>query len=111
MGVVVTYDRRHTATGNTCDTGYVQVVMDNADLERIIAHHRQAIDGEVCSRSRVVDALLDLRLDAGARSDLISIIDQALTQLPGKTLVPSPWWHEQLDALELAAINPVEPAV
>lgn len=83
--------------------------MSNADLERIIARYREAVDGEVCSRSRVVDALLDLRLDAGGRSDLISIIDHALTDLPGKTLVPSTWWRDQLDALELAAINPVEP--
>ena len=80
-----------------------------ADVELLIRAHRHAIDGEVCSRSRVVDALLDLRLEAGFRHDLIEIVDAALSDLPGKTMVPAAWWRDRLDTLELTAINPVEP--
>ena len=85
------------------------MVMSELDVETTIRAHRDAIDGEACSRSRVMDALLDLRLDAGGRHDLTALIDGALADLPGKTLVPSEWWRERLDTLELAAINPVEP--
>ncbi|NIR37466.1 MAG: hypothetical protein GWN79_11495 [Actinobacteria bacterium] len=83
--------------------------MSSADLERIIASYRETITGEACSRSRVVDSLLDLRLDAGGRTDVIDAVDHALADLPGKTLVPAQWWQERLDLLELVAISPVEP--
>lgn len=83
--------------------------MSELELEITIRHLRDAVDGEVCSRSRVVDALLDLRLDAAGRSDVIGMVDQALAAVPGKTMVPADWWRDQLDMLELAAINPVEP--
>ena len=85
------------------------MVMSEVDIETIIRGYREDINGEVCSRSRVVDALLDLRLDAGGRHDIVAIVDAALAGLPGKTMVPAEWWIEQLDALELAAVNPVEP--
>ena len=85
------------------------MVMSEFDLESTIRDLREAVDGEVCSRSRVIDALLDLRLDAASRSDVVEIVDQALAAVPGKTMVPADWWREQLDMLELAAINPVEP--
>ncbi len=69
---------------------------------------RQAVDGDVCSRSRVMDALLDLRLEAGSRSDVTALVDDALANLPGKTMVPADWWRDRLDMLELIAVNPVE---
>ena len=40
---------------------------------------------------------------------MVEMVDQALAAVPGKTMVPADWWREQLDMLELAAINPVEP--
>ena len=67
--------------------------MGMSDLETIIRTMRQDVDGDVCSRSRVMDALLDLRLEAGTRSDVTDLIDDALANLPGKTMVPADWWR------------------
>ena len=83
--------------------------MGMSDLETTIRTMRQAVDGDVCSRSRVMDALLDLRLEAGSRADVTDLVDDALANLPGKTMVPADWWRERLDMFELAAVNPVEP--
>ena len=78
-----------------------------SELENHIRALRDDVDGEVCSRSRVMDALLDLRLVADGRHDLIEQVDQALRDLPGKTMVPAAWWRERLDDFELIAINRV----
>ncbi|MBT5139381.1 MAG: hypothetical protein HOM37_10055 [Acidimicrobiaceae bacterium] len=78
------------------------------DLEITIRSMREDVDGDVCSRSRVMDALLDLRLEAGGRHDILAEIDRALADLPGKNMVPATWWREQLDSFEMVAINPVE---
>ena len=83
--------------------------MSEFDLEATIRDLRTGVDGEVCSRSRVIDSLLDLRLDAHARTDVIELVDQALADVPGKNMVTATWWLEQLDMFELVAINPVEP--
>lgn len=83
--------------------------MGMSDLETTIRTMRQDVDGDVCSRSRVMDALLDLRLEAGSRTDVTDLVDDALANLPGKTMVPADWWRERLDMFELAAVNPVEP--
>ncbi|MDG1366264.1 MAG: hypothetical protein P8I99_14065 [Acidimicrobiales bacterium] len=80
-----------------------------SDLETTIRTVRQDVDGDVCSRSRVMDALLDLRLEAGTRTGITDLIDDALVNLPGKTMVPADWWRDRLDMLELVAVNPVEP--
>ncbi len=82
--------------------------MGMSDLETTIRTVRQDVDGDVCSRSRVMDALLDLRLEAGTRRDITDLIDDALVNLPGKTMVPADWWRDRLDMLELIAVNPVE---
>lgn len=83
--------------------------MGMSDLETTIRTVRQDVDGDVCSRSRVMDALLDLRLEAGTRRGITDLIDDALVNLPGKTMVPADWWRDRLDMLELVAVNPVEP--
>jgi len=80
-----------------------------SDLEQTISAMREDVDGDICSRSRVIDSLLDLRLEAGGRHDIVELIDLALGAVPGKNLVPVEWWREQLDVFELIAINPVEP--
>lgn len=85
------------------------MAMSEFDLETTIRHLREAIDGDVCSRSRVVDALLDLRLDAAGRPDVVGLVDQSLAGVPGKNMVPADWWRDQLDMFELVAINPAEP--
>lgn len=83
--------------------------MGMSDLETTIQTMRRDVDGDVCSRSRVMDALLDLRLEAGLRPDVLELVDDALATLPGKTMVPADWWRDRLDMLELSAVNPVEP--
>lgn len=83
--------------------------MSEFDLETTIRELRATIDGEVLSRSRVIDALLDLRLDASGNPDVVGLVDQALAGVPGKNLVQTDWWREQLDLLELVAMNPAEP--
>ena len=83
--------------------------MGMSDLETYIQAMRKDVEGDVCSRSRVMDALLDLRIEAGSRSDVTTLVDDALADLPGKTMVPADWYRERLDILELAAVNPVEP--
>lgn len=83
--------------------------MSSFDLEARIRELREAVDGDVLSRSRIVDALLDLRLDANGRSDIVGMVDAALADVPGKTMVTADWWRAQLDSFELVAINPVEP--
>lgn len=85
------------------------MVMSEFDLESTISNLREAIDGDVCSRSRVIDALLDLRLDASGRPDVVEMVDQSLAGVPGKNMVPADWWRDQLDMFELVAINPAEP--
>jgi hypothetical protein len=94
-------------TGNI--TSWRGVVTYVSELEPIIQHLRDGLDGDVCSRSRVMDGLLDLRLGAGQRHDIVAMIDAALADLPGRNMVPAEWWREQLDVFELAAIGPVEP--
>ncbi len=83
--------------------------MSSFDLEARIQELREAVDGDVLSRARVVDTLLDLRLDANGRSDIVGMVDAALADVPGKTMVAAAWWRAQLDVFELVAINPVEP--
>lgn len=83
--------------------------MSEFDLEVTIRSLRDAIEGDVCSRSRVIDALLDLRLDASQRPDVVELVDRSLRDVPGKNMVPAEWWRDQLDVFELAAINPAEP--
>ena len=83
--------------------------MGMSDLEKTIQAMRLGVDGDVCSRSRVMDALLDLRLEAEGRADVLELVDDALANLPGKTMVPADWWRDRLDMLELTAVNPVEP--
>jgi hypothetical protein len=78
-------------------------------METIIQMLRDTVDGAVCSRSRVMDGLLDLRLEADGRPDMLDLLDTALAEMPGATTVPTDWWRERLDMLELVAINPVEP--
>lgn len=57
------------------------------------------VDGELSSRSRVVDGLLDLRNVAGDGSALQGRIDELLAGVPGVTTVPNGWWLDRLEEL------------
>ena len=71
-----------------------------SDLETYIQAMRKDVTGDVLSRSRTMDALLDLRLEAAGRDDVTSLVDAALADLPGKTMVPGDWYRERLDLFE-----------
>lgn len=57
------------------------------------------VDGELTSRSRVIDGLLDLRNEAVEGSDLQFRVDELLTAVPGVTTVPNGWWLDRLEEL------------
>ena len=67
-----------------------------------------AIDGELVSRSRVFDGLLDLR---NGTDDplLIARIDGLLADVPGGTTVENTWWMTTLEDLR-GAIGVAEDA-
>jgi hypothetical protein len=61
-----------------------------------------AISGEVLDKSRVADRLLDLRLVADS-PELVAAVDDVLTTMPGRTMVPTSWWSDALNGLRIAA--------
>ena len=66
---------------------------------RIIAELLDQVDGDLSTRSRVIDGLLDLRNSAAAASDLQMRIDDLLAGVPGVTTVPNGWWLDRLEEL------------
>ncbi|MEO8693841.1 MAG: hypothetical protein ABI658_10005 [Acidimicrobiales bacterium] len=77
-------------------------------FDEVLERSVSLIHGELIERSRIVDALLDLRNTTSA-SSLVEVIDAALRSLPGRTTVRSSWWQGILDELNLAAeleLNP-----
>lgn len=59
------------------------------------------IDGQVTDRSRVVDALLDLRQVGGHDELFTSSVDDLLRTIPGRTMVSSDWYRDVLQGLAL----------
>jgi hypothetical protein len=78
-------------------------------FDEVLERSVSLIQGELIDRSRVVDALLDLRNTTSAPS-LIEVIDAALRDLPGRTTVRSSWWQGILDELNLAAELELHPS-
>jgi hypothetical protein len=66
------------------------------------------VDGALLDRSRVVDALLDLRLLAVGEPDLQDAIDGLLGAVPGRSLVDAGWYVQALN--DLAALDVAEPS-
>ena len=75
------------------------------EITELVDRLLDAIDGELTSRSRVVDGLLDLRLAATDLPDVIAQVDDCLATLPGSTTVANRWWMETLADLRTAASN------
>jgi len=65
------------------------------EIDRLL----DAIDGELTTRSRVVDALLDLRLAGQENLVFVSALDKALTEVPGRSTVTNEWWMARLGEL------------
>ena len=77
-------------------------------FDEVLERSVSLIHGELIDRSRIVDALLDLRNSTSSPS-LIEVIDTALRDVPGRTTVRASWWQGILDELNLAAeleLNP-----
>ena len=79
-------------------TGTMESTCETRDL---ILALRDAVDGELSSRSRVTDGLLDLRNASPAASDLQLRVDELLRSIPGVTTVPNGWWLDRLEELRL----------
>lgn len=71
---------------------------------------QDGLSGDTVSKSRVVDDLLDLRLDAVEHPGVVALIDQVLADVPGKTIVLTSWVDDQLDALLLEVERANTPA-
>ena len=71
---------------------------------------QDGLSGDTVSKSRVVDDLLDLRLDASEHPGVVGLIDSVLADVPGKTLVLTSWVSEQLDALIIEVERATTPA-
>lgn len=76
--------------------------MSESLLQHLIDLLVDKVDGEVSTRSRVIDGLLDLRLGAADQPHLVALIDSAFTQMPGIASVPNSWWLETLESLRTA---------
>mgnify|MGYP006950414351 CR=1 FL=1 len=72
-------------------------------MEHVIANMIEELqntaDGQLIDRGRVLDHLLDLRLAAGGQSAFVSLVDELLANIPGKTVVEGAWWNETLSRL------------
>ncbi|MEZ5375628.1 MAG: hypothetical protein R2733_03890 [Acidimicrobiales bacterium] len=78
-------------------------VMSNLIAELRTAELAAAEPGQLIDRGRIFDHLLDLRLEAGADSALVSMIDGVLASVPGKSVVELVWWRDTLDQIADAA--------
>lgn len=74
---------------------------------KLIEELKSEIDGQVIDRSRVVDHLLDLRLEAQADDEFTAALDEVLANVPGLSMVETDWWSSTLDTFaSLAARLP-----
>ncbi len=78
-------------------------VMSNLIAELRTAELVAAAPGQLIDRGRIFDHLLDLRLEAGSDSSLVTLIDSVLSDVPGKSVVELVWWRETLDKIADAA--------
>lgn len=76
----------------------------------IVSELQADLDGDTMSRQTVLDGLLDLRLEAMDSPALVEMIDRILADVPGKTMVLTEWWSEQLDLFLLEIDREASPA-
>jgi hypothetical protein len=69
------------------------------EARQVIFELLENVDGELSTRSRVVDGLLDLRNAAPEFSELEARVDELLRSVPGVTTVPNGWWLDRLEEL------------
>lgn len=78
-------------------------VMTNLIAELRTAEVAEATPGQLIDRGRVIDYLLDLRLEAGNGTALTELLDSILGDVPGKSVVELVWWRDTLDRVADAA--------
>ncbi len=81
----------------------MELVITNLIAELRTAELVAAAPGQLIDRGRIIDHLLDLRLEATADSSLVTMIDGILADVPGKSVVELVWWRETLDQIGDAA--------
>lgn len=64
---------------------------------KMIEDMKSAVDGQVIDRSRVIDHLLDLRLEVSADEHFTASVDEVLGDVPGLNVVEAEWWQGTLD--------------
>lgn len=77
------------------------VINDYSEINARVAELRSAMSGQLSDRNRIIDHLLDFRLDSDSPG-FISTIDELLSEVPGLTVVENTWWSGALDKLEMA---------
>ncbi len=68
----------------------------------LIQQFRSEIHGQLSDRRKVMDHLLDVRLEMADHPVVVSEVDRLLGELPGLTTVENDWWGEALDDLDRA---------
>ncbi len=81
----------------------MDLVMSKLIAELQTADVTAATSGQLIDRGRVIDHLLDLRLEAGSEIALTTLLDEILADVPGKSVVELVWWRDTLDRVALAA--------
>ena len=84
------------------DANMETVINEHSELKARVGELRSAISGQLSDRNRVIDHLLDLRLESESPG-LVATIDELLADVPGLTVVENTWWVGALDKLEAAA--------
>ncbi len=64
---------------------------------KLIEELKSEVSGQVIDRARVIDHLLDLRLQAGDDERFVAAVDDVLGSVPGQNSVETSWWTSTLD--------------
>ncbi len=78
------------------------VINEPNAISEHIAGLKAAIDGQLSDKNRIIDHLLDMRLDFGTPG-IVAVIDELLADVPGLTVVENEWWSGALDRLSKAS--------
>ena len=78
------------------------VINEPNAISEHIAGLKAAIDGQLSDKNRIIDHLLDMRLEFGTPG-IVAVIDELLADMPGLTVVENEWWGGALDRLSKAA--------
>lgn len=78
------------------------VINEPNAISEHIAGLKAAIDGQLSDKNRIIDHLLDIRLEFGTPG-IVAVIDELLSDVPGLTVVENEWWSGALDRLSKAS--------